>query len=154
MHIRCPACRATFSLEVAVQEAEVDRFVATIAGQPRALLEYLSLWRPARSRLTWARAAKLAEEAVALARAVDADSSRFEAALMNTVSGIRAKVADGQGQLPITSHGYLRKVLAARPVATEEATATEGGIDYAELRRRSEEQAEAAARRRLQQGRD
>lgn len=114
---RCPVCHTTLDV-LAIAEDEAARellvLLATLdAALGRALLAYLSLWRPEKIDMRWDRALRLVREALAL----ESDTDRLARALTETVESIRAK---GNGR-PLSSHNYLRRVLEHLPPATERA---------------------------------
>ena len=104
---RCPVCHAHLHLDALVQDEAGRELLGLCATLPddlgRALVGYLTLWRPARGDLDHARALKLAREVLAL----DPDPARLAAALSNTVESLRAK---GEARR-MTNHNYLRRVL-------------------------------------------
>lgn len=117
---RCPCCHAPLDLGAIVADLEARDLLAlltTYADLARPLVGYLTLWRPAKRDLSWGRALKLAREVVALS----ADAAVLAEALAVTVDSLRAK----GGELPITSHGYLKRVLEA--ASTRAQTAVDGG---------------------------
>lgn len=117
---RCPCCHAPLDLGAIVADLDARDLLAllsTHAELARPLVGYLTLWRPAKRDLSWSRALRLAREVVALT----ADSAVLAEALAVTVDSLRAK----GGELPITSHGYLKRVIEA--AANRAQTAVDGG---------------------------
>jgi hypothetical protein len=110
---RCPVCHAHLHLDALVQDEAGRELLGLCATLPddlgRALVGYLSLWRPARGDLDHARALKLAREVLAL----DPDPARLAWALAETVESLRAK---GEARR-MTNHNYLRRVLEGMPQA-------------------------------------
>jgi len=110
---RCPVCHAHLHLDALVQDEagrELLGLCATLSDDlGRALVGYLSLWRPARGDLDHARALKLAREVLAL----ESDPARLAWALAETVESLRAK---GEARR-MTNHNYLRRVLEGTPAA-------------------------------------
>lgn len=108
---RCPVCHAHLHLDAMVQDEAGRELLALCATLPddlgRALVGYLSLWRPARGDLDNARALRLAREALAM----EADAERLAAAMHETVEAIRAK---GEARR-MTNHNYLMRVLEGMP---------------------------------------
>ncbi|HXF66226.1 MAG TPA: hypothetical protein VNK67_05940 [Burkholderiales bacterium] len=108
---RCPICHSHLSLEAIVQDDCARELLGLLASLPddlsRSLVSYLGLWRPAKQDLRWDRALRLAREVLAL----EGDAARLAWALAETVEAIRLK----GGQMPIKSHGYLRRVLENAP---------------------------------------
>jgi len=133
---RCPVCHAHLHLDALVQDEAGRELLGLCATLPddlgRALVGYLTLWRPARGDLDHARALKLAREVLAL----DDDTARLAAALSETVESLRAK---GEARR-MTNHNYLRRVIESmpaaggmvaveRPAAPQRATKTSATVD-------------------------
>jgi hypothetical protein len=116
---RCPVCHAHLHLDALVQDEagrELLGLCATLSDDlGRALVGYLSLWRPARGDLDHARALKLAREVLAL----EPDPARLAWALAETVESLRAK---GEARR-MTNHNYLKRVLEGMPAAGSLAVA-------------------------------
>lgn len=110
---RCPVCHAHLHLDALVQDEAGRELLGLCATLPddlgRALVGYLTLWRPARGDLDHARALKLAREVLAL----DQDPARLAWALSETVESLRAK---GEARR-MTNHNYLKRVLEGMPAA-------------------------------------
>lgn len=116
---RCPCCHAPLDLPAVVADLEARDLLALLtsyADLARPLVSYLALWRPVKRDLSWSRALRLAREVVALHE----DAAVLAEALAVTVDGLRAK----GGELPIRSHGYLKRVLEA--ASTRAQSAVEG----------------------------
>lgn len=118
MQITCPVCHARYAIEAALADADARRAVAAAAKLPggvgEAAIAYVGLFRPAKSALSWKRAARLLDELVAMVgaggvarkgRSWKAGVNEFQSAF-ETVLGQREKLT-----LPLTSHGYLLEVL-------------------------------------------
>ena len=108
MNITCPACAATFSLDVALESEAGREFVSFLASQgalAKPLGLYLGLFRSTR-KLTWSRALKLAREAVELHE----DKGMLMTAMLETVEALRNKRAEGDGRA-LENQNYLKKVL-------------------------------------------
>jgi hypothetical protein len=120
---RCPVCHAHLHLDALVQDEagrDLLALFATIQDDlGRALVGYLTLFRPAKSDLSNARALRLAREVLAL----EADPGKLAWALCETVESLRAK---GESRA-IKNHNYLRRVL-------ENAPAIEACLSRAERR--------------------
>ena len=117
---RCPCCHSPLDLAAIVADLEARDLLALPANHgdvARPLVGYLALFRPAKRDLSWARALKLATEALALTE----DRAVLAEALVHTVDSLRAK----GGELPLTSHGYLKRVIDAQSKRAQ--TALEGG---------------------------
>lgn len=151
MRLRCPVCHAESAIEAWVEDDAARELMGLLAGLDaplgRALVAYLGLWRPASRALSWERALRIAREVLAL----DADALRLAAALSQTVEQLRLK-RDGGDMRPVSSHGYLKRVLAgtpsavvvesdaasAAPLAPHKASATAHGVMRLEaLKRRA-----------------
>ena len=121
---RCPVCHSHLHLDALIQDDAGSELLGLLAGlgRPltRPLVQYLALFRPAKSDLNNARALKLAQETLAIA-----DRDSLVAALQDTVRSIHEKRQRGQVQ-PLKNHNYLKQVLASvapdarRPAAEAE----------------------------------
>lgn len=135
---RCPVCHSHLDLAALVQDDAARELLATLTGLDatlsRALVAYLALWRPAKQDLSWQRALRIARETLSM----DADAQRLSHALAQTVDALRAKAA----QLPLRSHGYLRRVLDATPATQPH----EGAVVTQPQRRAASRTAEAMRR--------
>ncbi|MGB1762987.1 hypothetical protein [Alloalcanivorax xenomutans] len=108
---RCPICHARLDLEAMVQDDAGRELLAIMARlEPelaKALIQYLGLFRPAKSDLSNARAAKLAAEVLFLD-----STSLMREALLETVQGMRVKQQDGTFKR-LQNHRYLESVLTS-----------------------------------------
>ena len=81
---RCPVCHSHLHLDALIQDDAGSELLGLLSGlgRPlaRPLVQYLALFRPAKSDLSNARALKLAQEALAIA-----DRDSLVAALQDTV---------------------------------------------------------------------
>lgn len=106
---RCPTCHSHLDLVAMMEDESGRELLALISRTPsrlnRALLPYLTLFRPPLRDLSLSRTLMLAEEVMAITRDVDT----LIVALVETTEAIRSK---GAGK-PMKSHGYLKSVLAA-----------------------------------------
>jgi hypothetical protein len=110
---RCPVCHAHLHLDALVQDEAGRELLGLLATLPadlgRALVGYLTLFRPGKSDLSNDRALRLAREVMAL----DTDAGRLTAGLHETVDSIRAK-----GEVRrMTNHNYLKRVLEGMPAS-------------------------------------
>jgi hypothetical protein len=111
---RCPICHSHIQLEALIQDDAGSELLGLLAGlgRPlaRPLVQYLGLFRPAKSDLSNARALKLAQETLAIA-----DRDSLIVALQDTVRSLHEKRQQGQqGQTkPLKNHNYLKQVLAS-----------------------------------------
>jgi DNA primase len=108
---RCPVCHSHLHLDALIQDDAGSELLGVLAGlgRPlaRPLVQYLALFRPAKSDLSNARALKLAKETLDIA-----DRDSLIAALQDTVRSIQEKRQKGQVQ-PLKNHNYLKQVLAS-----------------------------------------
>lgn len=107
---RCPVCHSHIQLEALIQDDAGSELLGLLSGlgRPlaRPLVQYLGLFRPAKSDLSNARALKLAQETLAIA-----DRDSLVAALNDTVRSLHEKRQQGQAK-PLKNHNYLKQVLA------------------------------------------
>ncbi|MEX2475031.1 hypothetical protein [Marinobacter sp.] len=108
---RCPICHSHLHLDALIQDDAGSELLGLLSGlgRPlaRPLVQYLALFRPAKSDLSNARALKLAQETLEVA-----DRDSLVAALQDTVRSIQEKRQRGQVQ-PLKNHNYLKQVLAS-----------------------------------------
>lgn len=117
MQVICPCCQSEFPIEAGWLDGDAKRLAMLLArAEPalgRAVVGYLRLHRPAKQSLRLTRAAKLAEEVLALASAGEVcrgglcrpcTSATWVAAIEQMLDG-RAKL-----RLPLSGHGYLTEV--------------------------------------------
>lgn len=125
---RCPVCHSHIQLEALIQDDAGSELLGLLAGlgRPlaRPLVQYLGLFRPAKSDLSNARALKLAQETLAIA-----DRDSLIAGLQDTVRTLHEKRQRGENH-PLKNHNYLKQVLttvapaANKPSAEAEARPT------------------------------
>lgn len=131
MRLRCPVCHAEAALEAWAEDDAARELMALLstldATLGRPLVAYLGLWRSASRALAWDRALRIAREVLAL----DADAQRLAAALTQTVEQLRAK-RDAGDVRPLTSHGYLLRVLQGTQAAI---LPSDDGLDTSAARR-------------------
>ena len=101
----------------------------------RPLSAYIGLFRPKKSRLSWSRALKLAQEVLAMddvhgstsvagaGRTGATNDVRMSAALIETTEAMRVKQREGRFK-PLTNHNYLLRVLESLPASIQPATAS------------------------------
>lgn len=121
---RCPVCHSQLHLDALIQDEAGSELLGLLSGlgRPlaRPLVQYLALFRPAKSDLSNARALKLAQETLSIA-----DRDSLVAALQDTVRSLHEKRQRGENH-PLKNHNYLRQVLASvapdalRPAAESE----------------------------------
>ena len=117
MQATCPCCQTAFPLEAGMLDADAKRLALVLAGADpalgRALIGYLRLHKPAKTVLRMGKAAKLAEEVVALATASEVrrggvsrpNAARYWAMAIEQMLELRDKL-----RLPLSGHGYLTEV--------------------------------------------
>lgn len=109
MHLTCPACNVTGSIEAFVKDEAAGELINLAGSLPpslwRALLAYIGLFRTSR-KLSFDKALKLAKEALALS----ANPAHLEQALEDTVEALRTKNGP-----PLKNHNYFRRVLESNP---------------------------------------
>jgi hypothetical protein len=105
---RCPCCHTRLHLDALVQDEAGRELLAILAGldetNGRALVLYLSLFRPAARDLANDRALRLARGALALGEGQA--PGVLAAAMYETVDSLRGKGGD-----PLSDHNYLKKVI-------------------------------------------
>lgn len=122
MKTRCPACGATASIELLITHDDARRLMVELAGiggeMVKAALRYLTLFRPERKDLSWARAAKLLAELVPMIQAGEITRNRKtypaprEAWIWAFGRCIEAR-ENGKLTPPLGSHGYLLEILTS-----------------------------------------
>ena len=133
MKTRCPCCGAENSLDALIGNDDArDAVLAVIAigGElPKLAVQYIGLFRPAKTSLTWARTANLLNDILPDIRrgAITRERVEYPAPAEAWLYGFRELLARrnaGGLKLPLKSHGYLYEVLAGwqgqglRPAAT------------------------------------
>lgn len=123
---RCPVCHSNIHLDALVNDDAARELLATLAPMDgatgRILMNYIGLFRPVKSDLSFNRALTLVNDTLALT----SNRDWLRAALEETVIKLRAARIDGQSR-PLTNHNYLKKVLesisqhAITPVAAPTA---------------------------------
>jgi hypothetical protein len=118
MKLRCPVCHAESALDAVAEDDCARELLALLAGLPaevaRPLLAYLGLFRSPRRALAWARALRIARQALALC----ADYRQLAAGLEATVEALHAKREQGHAA-PLGNQNYLRRVLEGLPPAPD-----------------------------------
>ena len=121
MKTRCPCCGAENSLDALIGNDDArDAVLAVIAigGElPKLAVQYIGLFRPAKTSLTWARTAKLLNDILPDIRrgAITRERVEYPAPAEAWLYGFRELLARrnaGGLKLPLKSHGYLYEVLA------------------------------------------
>lgn len=110
MQVTCPCCYAKFPLDSAVQHDAASEMQLLLAGlEPgvaKPLIQYLSLFRPAKNSLGWSKALSLSKEALELTN----DKTKLGMAFTQTVLQMRDKQQAGEFS-KLTNHRYLARVL-------------------------------------------
>ena len=121
MKTRCPCCGAENSLDALIGNDDArDAVLAVIAigGElPKLAVQYIGLFRPAKTSLTWARTAKLLGDLLPDIRrgAITRERVEYPAPAEAWLYGFRELLArrnSGSLKLPLKSHGYLYEVIA------------------------------------------
>lgn len=141
MKVRCPECGTAMSLNVLIAHDDAREALIALAGisdgLARALLKYLTLFRPSEKDLSFARVAKLLNELLPMIRAETVERKRQtypaprEAWIWAAGKCIEARDA-GRLKTPLTGHGFLLEVITQW---TAEKTAVANGISLAAHRR-------------------
>ncbi|WP_338728513.1 hypothetical protein V8687_11000 [Shewanella baltica] len=125
---RCPVCHSNIHLDALVNDDAARELLATLAPMDgatgRILMNYIGLFRPVKSDLSFNRALTLVNDTLALT----SNRDWLRAALEETVIKLRAARTEGNAR-PLTNHNYLKKVLESisqhsiTPVAAPAANA-------------------------------
>ena len=121
MRATCPECGTQAHISAMFVEDDGKRLAMTVAGMApelgRAVLAYLGLFKPAKTALRMARAAKIAQEVAELVGAGtvcrdERGGVRRSASASQWAVGMEQMLAQrGSLSLPLESHGYLRAVV-------------------------------------------
>lgn len=136
MRLSCPACHATFSLDVALARDADAEAVAQLLDEHLVpelrgvLVRYLALFRPGKNQLGIARAVRLAGElAVDMHRGAITRKGRDWAAPLavwrDAIEHMLAMRDKGTLTLPLSGHGYLYEVICGMADKAEAATERE-----------------------------
>ena len=127
MLIHCPACGTDFPLAAALQDDAARELVGLLAPDPAlftATINYLGLFKPAKSRLSWGRALDLTKSALEL----EPNRAQLAAAMTKTAEAIRAK-----GGKQLKNHNYLKQVLTVAPSSSGAPSCTRQEASAASL---------------------
>ncbi|HRQ63916.1 MAG TPA: hypothetical protein PKZ76_03480 [Xanthomonadaceae bacterium] len=120
MKVSCPNCAVSFPLELGFVELDGKKLAAVFAElEPplgKAVLDYLGLFKPAKSGLRLSRALVIAQEVSAMARAgtVEWDGNRRDCIPAFWVECIEQMLARrAELSLPLSNNNYLRKIVFA-----------------------------------------
>lgn len=151
MQVCCPVCDTPFPLAAGFSEADGKRLAALLAEfEPalgRATIGYLALFKPAKTALRIARAAKLVGELQQLvaAGAVCKDERggvRRPASPATWAAGIEQMLAQRASlSLPLDGHNYLRAVVFGLADKADAVAERQREADLQQGRRRGEPQA-------------
>ncbi len=122
MKITCPSCCAQFPIEAGLLEDEGKRLAAVVADMEpvlaRAALGYLRLFRPPKTALRMARAAKILRELAELVGTGtvcrdERSGVRRRATPAMWATGIEQMLQQRSSslQLPLSNHNYLRALV-------------------------------------------
>lgn len=118
MKIRCAACGATSSLDAAVAHDDAAQALNTALGMTpigRLLVQYLGLFRPAKSALSFDRVNTLLNELLPIIQTGQLDrGGRTWSAPMSYWQGALEQVLAARPRLtlPLKGHGYLYEIVA------------------------------------------
>lgn len=116
MKVRCPACGASMSLDVLIAHDDARETLIALTGISddlvKAMLKYLTLFRPSEKDLSFNRVSKLLGELVPMIQAEKIVRNRQEYAAPRAAwiwAANRCLEARDMGKLkpPLTSHGFL-----------------------------------------------
>lgn len=136
MQIKCPACGAVASLDLLLAAEDGASEVVKIAGemQPelwRLMVQYIALFRPARSKLSFARMATLLGELHPMIKNAifERGGKQYHAPLNYWLAAIEQMLSQRDRlTLPLKSHGYLFEIMMsidAKAIKDIEKTVTE-----------------------------
>lgn len=119
MHIKCPGCGAVASLDVLIAAedgaTDVVQYVGELEPETyRLVMQYLKLFRPRKSKLSWSRVATLLGELVPMIKSAEfsRDGHRFNAPLQYWHAGIEEMLSRADRfTSPLKNHGYLLEVM-------------------------------------------
>lgn len=126
MIIQCPSCGAQNSLETVIEHDEAAQALSlALSFTPcgKEIVKYVSLFRPAKSKLSWSRVNKILSEILPLIQAgrierngvsVDAPLHVWQAAFEKTLLARDS----GSLKMPIKTHGYLFEVICTESQKT------------------------------------
>lgn len=119
MHIKCPACGAVASLDLLLSAEDGASDVVKIAAemQPelwRVIVQYIALFRPSKTKLSFSRMASLLGELHPLIKNAQFErgGKQFHAPLNYWLAGIEQMLAQRDRlTLPLKTHGYLFEIM-------------------------------------------
>jgi len=112
---RCPTCHAAVHVDAMVQDEAGRELMATLAKlnskTGSSVLQYVGLFRPAKSDLNNGRALKLLTEALELTPNLQLLSAGCDATVRNIHGKRSSSQGTGETVKPLTNHNYLKQVL-------------------------------------------
>lgn len=145
LRVNCPSCGTDFPIEAGLIEGDAKRLAAVLAGMDpllgRTTLQYLHLFKPAKTALRLSRAFKVVAE---LADLVDAGSvcrdersgDRRPTNPALWAAGIEQMLVQRDRlELPLTNHNYLRKVVWGLADQADAAAERQRDVDLRQGRR-------------------
>ena len=130
-NLHCPNCFVELTpdtLAAACEDDATREYLGLFSKHSwdllRPLSSYIGLFRPKKSRLSWSRALKLAQEVLAITQTTGTRDNdvRMAAALVETTEAMRVKQREGKFK-PLTNHNYLLRVLESLPAGIQPANA-------------------------------
>lgn len=120
MKVRCSNCGAIHSLDALIaNDAASDALKAAFSMSPlgRDWIQYIGLFRPAKSQLSFDRLAKLTNEALSdiQSESITRDGVKYDAppeAWIYAINQMLQARDDRKLTLPLTSHGYLYAIIS------------------------------------------
>ena len=120
MKTRCPCCGAENSLDALIAHDEAREAiwaVAQLSGKTGKLaMQYIALFRPSNTALTWSRMTKLINELLPMMTKAEIERNRvmYPAPIEAWEYAFEAVLAQRSSlKLPLKSHGYLLEVIAS-----------------------------------------
>ena len=145
LRVTCPSCGIDFPVEAGLIEGDAKRLAAVLAGMDpllgRATLQYLHLFKPAKTSLRISRAIKVVAELADLADAgtVCRDERagvRRPASPALWAAGIEQMLAQRERlELPLANHNYLRTIVYSLADAADAVTERQRESDQRNGRR-------------------
>lgn len=142
MQLNCPACGATFSLDVIIGHDGARDAVLVALQLPaplgKSLIQYIALFRPAQRALSMDRLAKLLNELLPMISKaqIERNGTHYAAPVAYWQQALDDMVAQrSKLTLPLKSHGYLLTIIAgyAEKTAAKAERQNEQGRKYGEV---------------------
>lgn len=113
---RCPICHSDLHLEALIEDEAGRELLGAIAnlshGCAKPMVNYLGLWKPAKSNLNNARALKIMNEVLERYPC----SLLLQHSLTETVEAVRKKRREGRNHEPLANHNYLKAVYESQKI--------------------------------------